>query len=194
MLTALFLSGSIAAAAILTPDQFSEKYLAQKTRALMNRTTGDAPESAAPVPEKAIEAAAGGLTLALVEKYQPRNKDGNFELGVMQLYYSGSDEEYARIMKGQPVETIGQVVKDEVVPGSSRLRIFTLQVTCCAADARPYSIPVEFTGTPPEHRDMGWYKITGTIDYVDERGVRTALLRATDMQPSLRPKDLRATF
>ena len=193
----LFLSGSITAAAVLTPDEFSPRYMEQKARALMGRSNGAAPASAAPVPAKALAdatAAGSGLTLALVEKYQPRNKDGNFELGVMQLYYSGSDEEYARVMKDQPVETIGQVVKDEVVPGAGRLRVFVLQVTCCAADARPYSIPVVFDGPLPEYQEMGWYKITGTVNYADERGVRTAVLKASSMAPSLRPKDQRATF
>ena len=192
----LFLSGSITAAAVLTPDEFSPRYMEQKARALMGRSNGAAPASAAPVPAKALadaNAAGSGLTLALVEKYQPRNKDGNFELGVMQLYYSGSDEEYARVMKDQPVETIGQVVKDEVVPGANRLRVFVLQVTCCAADARPYSIPVVFDGPLPEYQEMGWYKITGTVNYADERGVRTAVLKASSMAPSLRPKDQRAT-
>lgn len=193
----LFLSGSITAAAVLTPDEFSPRYMEQKARALMGRSNGAAPASAAPVPAKALadaNATGSGLTLALVEKYQPRNKDGNFELGVMQLYYSGSDEEYARVMKDQPVETIGQVVKDEVVPGANRLRVFVLQVTCCAADARPYSIPVVFDGPLPEYQEMGWYKITGTVNYADERGVRTAVLKASSITPSLRPKDQRATF
>ena len=193
----LFLSGSITAAAVLTPDEFSPRYMEQKARALMGRSNGAAPASAAPVPAKALadaNATGSGLTLALVEKYQPRNKDGNFELGVMQLYYSGSDEEYARVMKDQPVETIGQVVKDEVVPGANRLRVFVLQVTCCAADARPYSIPVVFDGPLPEYQEMGWYKITGTVNYADERGVRTAVLKASSISPSLRPKDQRATF
>lgn len=193
----LFLSGSIAGAALLTPDEFSPGYMEQKARALMSRSAGGAPEGAAPVPSKAVaeaNASGTGLTLELVEKYQPRNKEGSFELGVMQLYYSGSDEEYARVMKGQPVETIGQVVKDEVAPGAGRLRVFVLQVTCCAADARPYSIPVEFEGGLPEHQEMGWYKIKGTVEYAEERGVRTAVIKAKGMEPSLRPKDLRATF
>jgi hypothetical protein len=41
---------------------------------------------------------------------------------------------------------------------------------------------------------MGWYKITGTVNYADERGVRTAVLKASSITPSLRPKDQRATF
>jgi uncharacterized membrane protein YcgQ (UPF0703/DUF1980 family) len=67
-------------------------------------------------------------------------------------------------------------------------------VTCCAADARPYSIPVEFEGGLPEYQEMGWYKIKGTVEYAEERGVRTAVIKAKGIEPSLRPKDLRATF
>jgi uncharacterized membrane protein YcgQ (UPF0703/DUF1980 family) len=65
-------------------------------------------------------------------------------------------------------------------------------MTCCAADARPYSLPIVFTGTVPALQEMGWFKIKGQIDYVEERGITVALLRATDAQPTIRPKSQNA--
>ncbi len=67
-------------------------------------------------------------------------------------------------------------------------------MTCCAADARPVSLPVVFEGPAPALQEMGWFKLTGKLDYVEERGIPVAVLRATAAQPSLRPKEQRTLF
>lgn len=193
-ITLLLLSGSIAAAAILTPDQFSARYMLHKGQAYDTDRNSPGAQQKAQNPVPAAAVAPGGLTLEKMEEFQPRNKDGNFELGVVQLYYTGSDPEYARVMDGQPVETVGQVVKDEVNPGPGHLRVFTLQVTCCAADARPYSVPVVFENGPPEYTEMSWYKITGHLEMTQERGMKVARIKASSLTPSLRPADQRTIF
>lgn len=197
-LTLLLLSGSMAAATMLTPDQFSSKHIQFKAEA--NR--GDAnsrkdlaslnPGLAAAKADGAT--AAGGFTLEKVEQYLKRTKDGNFPLSVMNLHYMGSDPEYAAVMDGQSIETVGQVVKDVIHPGPGNLRVVTMQVTCCAADARPYSVPVEFEGNAPEHVEMGWYTITGKLEFTRERGMKMAKLKAKSLTPTLRPKDQKPTF
>lgn len=187
---------SVTAAVAMTPDEFSDAYKKNMLNAYASRPgeSGAAPDQHRLMPEASAAAASGGISLATIEKYQPRNKDGNFDLDVMQLYYSGSDPEYAKVMKGQGVETIGQVVKDTSSPDPGKWRVFVLQMTCCAADARPYSIPVEFSQPLPALQEMGWFKIKGTIDYADERGVSVAVLKGTEAQPSLRPKEQRTLF
>ena len=191
----VLLALSITAAVAITPDDFSDQYKRNMLAAYASQSgdTGPALREHRLTPEGSPSAAAG-MTLAVVEKYQPRNKAGNFELDVMQLYYSGSDPEYAKVMKGQGVETIGQVVKDTVNPGPGRWRVFVLQMTCCAADARPYSLPVEFDGAGPALQEMGWYRLTGKIDYAEEKGVTTAVLKATASEATLRPKEQRTLF
>lgn len=199
MLLALSVSGAVA----LTPDDFSDTYkknmlnayAAQPAKPQAMPTAMRAKLDAAADAGAGASGGAGGLTLAQIEKVQPRNKDGNFEMDVMQLYYSGSDPEYAKVMKGQNVETIGQIVKDTAAPAPNRWRVFVLQVTCCAADARPYSVPVEFTGPiPPDLQEMGWYKLSGKLDYNAGKEGGTTLLYATGAQPALRPKDQRSLF
>ena len=189
------LAVSVTAATAFTPDDFSDSYKRNMLTAYASRPAN----TRAAQPEHRLTpanspAAASGMTLAVVEKYQPRNKAGNFELDVMQLYYSGADPEYAKIMEGQGVETIGQVVKDTANPGPGRYRVFVLQMTCCAADARPYSLPVAFTGHAPNLQEMGWYRLTGALRYIQEKGVTTAVLQATEAAPSLRTKEQRTLF
>ena len=190
-LLALSVTGAVA----LTPDEFSDQYKRNMLAAYSSQSgnTMTAQPEHRLTPEGS-PAAAKGMTLAVVEKYQPRNKAGNFDLDVMQLYYSGSDPEYAKVMKGQGVETVGQVVKDTANPGPGRWRVFVLQMTCCAADARPYSLPVQFDGAGPALQEMGWYKLTGKIDYIEEKGVTTAVLIATASEATLRPREQRTLF
>lgn len=191
------LAVSVTTAVALTPDQFSDQYKRNMLGAYAQRTGSvtKAPEAYRLTPQDSPTAkAAGGMTLAVVEKYRPRNKDGNFELGVEELYYSSADPEYAKVMTGQGVETIGQVVKDTSGKEPGRWRVFVLQMTCCAADARPVSLPVIFDGPVPALQEMGWFKLKGKLDYVEERGIPMAVLRATGAEPSLRPKEQRTLF
>ena len=190
------LAVSVTAAVAMTPDDFSDQYKRNMLAAYHSRPAGQTaiPEDRRLVPETPIGQAAPGLTLAMIEKYQKRNANGNFDFEVMDLYYSGQDPESAAVMKGQGVETVGQIVKDTAAGEPGRWRVFVLQMTCCAADSRPYSVPVVFTGAVPDLQEMGWYKLTGKLDYTEERGVQVALLRVAEAQPTLRPKDQRTLF
>lgn len=196
-LTLLVLSGSIAAATMLTPDQLSSRYVQFKAEAYKgDANSADRLSKANPslAAAKADGGGTGGFTLEKVEQYLKRTKDGNFPLSVMNLHYMGSDPEYANVMEGQMVETTGQVVRDEINPGSGHLRVVTMQVTCCAADARPYSIPVIFDGNAPEYVEMGWYTVTGKLEFTRERGMKMALLKAKSLTPTLRPSDQRTIY
>jgi len=187
-LTLLVLSGSVAAAAMFTPDQLSSRYIQYKASAYStDRNSAERLKQANP---ELAKASAGGLTLEKVKEYLKPDNNGNFPISVVNLHYMGGDPEYAAVMEGQPVVTPGQVVKDELNPGPGNLRVFTMQVTCCAADARPYSIPVVFDGPAPDYVEMGWYNVTGTIGFVQERGMKVAVVKANKeggLQATVRP-------
>ncbi len=187
-LTLLVLSGSLAAAAMFTPDQLSSRYIQYKASAYS--ADRNSAERLKQVNPELAKASAGGLTLEKVKEYLKPDNDGNFPISVVNLHYMGGDPEYAAVMEGQPVVTTGQVVKDELNPGPGHLRVFTMQVTCCAADARPYSIPVVFDGAAPDYVEMGWYNVTGTIGFVQERGMKVAVVKAkkeAGLQATVRP-------
>ena len=85
-------------------------------------------------------------------------------------------------------------IRDRINPGPGNLRVVTMQVTCCAADARPYSIPVVFDGKAPEHTEMGWYTVVGKLEFTRERGMKMAKLSAKSLTPALRPSDQKPTY
>ncbi|MEM7146779.1 MAG: DUF1980 domain-containing protein [Verrucomicrobiota bacterium] len=129
-------------------------------------------------------------TLADLEAQVEKTADGNFLLTVPQLFYTAGDEELQRVVETVKVEAVAQVMPEKVNnPDGTRLRIFRLFVECCAADARPLSIPAEFGAEPPEYQEMGWVKVVGTMSYVEEDGITVPLLMVESMEETEEPED-----
>jgi hypothetical protein len=130
----------------------------------------------------------GSFSLADLKAQVPQSPDGNFMLEVPELYYTAGDKEVQSVLTGQPVETIAQVLPEKVNnEKGTRLRIFRLLVQCCAADARPYSIPVEFGKTAPTFKDMSWVKVTGKMNYTKEGDQTVPILEATSITEAAEP-------
>ncbi len=130
----------------------------------------------------------GSFTLADLEAQVPKSEAGNFILDVPEIYYTGGDIEVQNVLKGQPVETVAQVLPEKVNNDDGhRLRIFRMLVQCCAADARPYSIPVDFGKTAPEFKEMAWVKVIGKIDYKEEGGQTVPVMQVTSIEETTAP-------
>ena len=140
---------------------------------------------------KAAEAKSyGSFTLEDLKAQVPQSPEGNFMLEVTELHYTAGDKEVQSVLNGQPVETVAQVLPEKVNnEKGTRLRIFRMLVQCCAADARPYSIPVEFGKPAPQIKDMSWVKITGKMHYITEGDQVVPLLEATSMVETAEPAD-----
>ena len=68
-----------------------------------------------------------------------------------------------------------------------RLRVFRVFMECCAADSRPLAIPVEFAEGLPQYKEMGWYKIHGTMSYEKWDEFDIPVLRATRIEATEEP-------
>ena len=180
-----------------TPAKMAEPTLVANTPAPKPAVAPPAatdPKMADPQTKGAQTKSYGTFTLADLEAQVPRNKDGNFMLEVPEIYYTAGDKEVQGVLKGQNVETIAQVLPEKVNnEKGSRVRIFRLLIQCCAADARPFSIPVEFGKTPPKFKDMTWVKVTGTMDYAQENNQTVPVIKATSMTESAEP-DSKAVY
>ena len=130
----------------------------------------------------------GNFTLADLKAQVPQSKEGNFLLEVPEIYYTAGDKEVQGVLAGQPVETIAQVLPEKLNnPDGKRVRIFRLLIQCCAADARPFSIPVEFENKAPEFKEMTWVKVTGKMSYKSEGGQTVPVLLAVTMTETAEP-------
>lgn len=141
-----------------------------------------------PPPDKAQSY--GSFTLEDLKKQVPQNKNGDFILEVPEIYYTGGDLEVQKVITGQSVETVAQVLPEKVNNADGhRLRIFRLMVQCCAADARPYSIPVDFGKKAPEFKEMSWVKVTGKMTYKKEGDQVVPIIEATNIEETPAPAD-----
>jgi hypothetical protein len=130
----------------------------------------------------------GSFTFEDLKKQVPQSKEGNFILEVPELYYTGGDTEIQKVLGGQMVETIAQILPEKVNNADGhRMRIFRMLVQCCAADARPYSVPVDFGKKAPEIKDMTWVKVVGKMSYKKEGNQTVPIIEATKVEETTAP-------
>jgi len=132
----------------------------------------------------------GTFTLEDLKNMVPQSTEGDFLLDVPQIFYTAGDKELMQVMEGIPVETTAQLMEETLSNANGqRLKAFRLFIECCAADARPLSIPVDFGKAPPEYVEMGWYKLYGKLHYADEDGEIIPLLNIERIEEVLEPTD-----
>ena len=130
----------------------------------------------------------GSFTLEDLKQQVPMSKEGNFILEVPELFYTAGDLEVQKVITGQTIETTAQVLPEKVNnEDGKRLRVFRMLVQCCAADARPFSVPVEFEEKAPELKEMTWVKLVGTMDYRQENGQTVPLIKAIKIEETTEP-------
>jgi len=119
------------------------------------------------------------------EQYLPRAEDGNIALEVSDLLYSETEESLRKMFSGKTVEVIGQYL-----PGAdkSEFRIVRMFIVCCAADARPISVPVKTQG-PLSIADMSWVKVIGQPEFVANGDRAKVVLKAAQVQPTDPPAE-----
>ena len=111
-------------------------------------------------------------------------------MDVISIFYTGGDDEVQQVVKGLPVETIGQAMPETMRnEAGNRIRIFRLMMNCCIADARPISIPVEFDQSVPNYKEMGWYKVHGVMEYENWDEFTIPVLKATKLVPTAEPAE-----
>lgn len=206
--TFLVLALPLSAAALYSPDRYSDQFFINKANAVTSagasalsgggidlakragkaRPLPGAATTAAPDGSAPANANANAFTVQELERLSGgRTPDGNIPLQLVELFYMPAQtRDVQEVVSTQVVETTGQAIKDKQDP--TKMRLFRLMMTCCAADARPVSIPVEFEAAPPEWREMGWYKATGKIEYREINGTPTTVFKATGLTPSKPPR------
>ncbi|MEI6321932.1 MAG: TIGR03943 family protein [bacterium] len=121
---------------------------------------------------------------------QPKPDSSNaMPIQVIDLLYAVQMPTYREDFEGKMTELIGQFVPLSVGnPKGDRFQVIRLFITCCAADAKPVGVTVQYDGSlkVPE---MGWVKITGIPTFPMEGGRRTAVLKATKVEECPAPSE-----
>jgi uncharacterized repeat protein (TIGR03943 family) len=119
------------------------------------------------------------------EQYLPRAEDGNVVLEVSDLLYSQTEDSLRKLFSGKTVEVIGQYL-----PGADKgeFRIVRMFIWCCAADARPISVPVK-TQAPVQIADMSWVKVIGQPEFEPNGDHTKVVLKAAQVLPTDPPAE-----
>ena len=147
------------------------------------------PPNAANAPKPPQEAKSyGTFSLEDLKAQVPQNKEGHFLLEVPEIYYTGGDLEVQKVLTGQMIETTAQVLPEKVNNADGhRMRIFRMLVQCCAADARPFSVPIDFGKRAPSFKDMTWVKVTGKVSYKKEGEQTVPLIEVSKVEETTAP-------
>ena len=205
-LTAAVVLVPLLSAAVLTPDAYSIDWV--RNNLSVKGVVGPAPEQfklgkksgegsvegkagqAGQSKDDAVADAAGWgpYTIEDLKQQVDQNEKGEFMMDVISLFYTGGDEEIQNVVKGLPIETVGQVMPEKMRNSENkRVRVFRLMMNCCIADARPVSIPVQFDESIPQYKEMGWYKIHGTMAYEKWDEFTIPVLHAKVMEQTEEP-------
>jgi putative membrane protein len=124
-------------------------------------------------------------TLALGSLAAPAPERGG-RISFVEIHFAGESEQYAQgagITDGTKVSLLGFVTHGDAEPeGDFELTRF--YVSCCAADALPYSVAVD-PGDAPDPGDDVWLRVSGSLVRRDDRYV----LVAERMRRRAEPKD-----
>jgi uncharacterized membrane protein YcgQ (UPF0703/DUF1980 family) len=104
---------------------------------------------------------------------------------VSDLLYSQTEESLRKMFSGKTVEVIGQYLAGS---DKSQFKIVRMFIVCCAADARPISVPVKAAG-PVSVADMSWVKVIGQPQFVKNGDKTTVMLKAAQVVPTDPPAE-----
>ncbi len=192
--------------AIYTPDAYSKSWVQKNSSSWgkgaigevpelfdlkKNTSNGSKPSNQSENSDSVAEAAGWGpYTIEDLKQQVDQNDNGEFMMDVISIFYTGGDDEVQQVVKGLPVETIGQAMPETMRnEAGNRIRIFRLMMNCCIADARPISIPVEFDQSVPNYKEMGWYKVHGVMEYENWDEFTIPVLKATKLVPTAEPAE-----
>ena len=121
---------------------------------------------------------------------QPKPDSSNaMPIQVIDLLYAVQMPTYREDFEGKKTEIIGQFVPLTVGnPKGDRFQVIRLFITCCAADAKPVGVTVQYDG-PIKVPEMSWVKITGIPTFPMEGGRRTAVLKASKVEECPAPSE-----
>ena len=114
---------------------------------------------------------------------------GVMPLQIIDMLYAIQMPSYREEFEGKQVELIGQFAPMTTGnPKGDRFQAIRMFITCCAADAKPVGVTVQY---PSRLRipEMGWVKIVGKPTFPMEGGRRTAVLEATTVEPCAAPAE-----
>jgi len=141
----------------------------------------------------ASAAATASSTASVASTSTPQGaSSGAMPVQIIDMLYAVQMPSYREEFEGKEVELIGQYVPLTTGnPKGDRFQAIRMFMTCCAADAKPVGVTIQYPpGVPPlKVPEMGWVKIIGKPVFPMEGGRRTAIIEATKVEECAAPSE-----
>jgi uncharacterized repeat protein (TIGR03943 family) len=182
-------------AALFSPDQFGEVFVKNRKAITLamelpgsfkpSQSAGIPPPMPISAPQAAAEAEPEKPPVKPVET--PANAR---EVDLMDLVYTAGVESEREQMEGEMISVTGQVVRDQFQGlRVGNCGIYRLIIVCCAADARPISIRIDYLDLGTDLKNTDWVKVTGKIHFLPAGTTTVPLLRAIEVSPVAAPEE-----
>ena len=186
---AIIVSGKATAYSITT---IQNRGVVDNINNLPSAKAGVASASSVPSYEKSISSVTPSATSVATNDAKtssPAASSGPIPLQVIDMLYAVQMPSYRGEFEGKEVELIGQYIPMTTDnPKGDRFQAIRMFITCCAADAKPVGVTVQYP-KPLKVSEMGWVKITGKSTFPLEGGRRTAVLEATKIEECPAPSE-----
>lgn len=165
----------IAAAAVLSPDGFSDAFI--ESRGLASAPAG-APAISALLALPMVPRQAPAAFEPMPLSDQPR------AVGMLDLMLAARDDWAQKDCVGRRLRLMGRYYPDN----PHYFGLVTTLITCCALDAQTLAIRVE-TESAPKAEKLAWVSVVGTVRFEQSEGGTVPILTAESVTPIANPAD-----
>lgn len=119
------------------------------------------------------------------------NARGHIDADVLDLMYASEEASMMKDFDGKQVEVIGQVVhRKEAEHEKGPFQVIRFLMSCCAADARPVAVLVDYSKKEPDFKSMTWVKVTGKVEFKKAGSTTYPVITPTVVKETDAPADM----
>lgn len=187
-LRAVLLTGPLLATLVISPSQFGpvmvhNRGLADSLAMLPGYSAFRDP--ALPTPD---ERPGEEGPLVPLSEYLEQDAEGRIVATVADLLYAANIPELRRDFEGREIVVVGQFLPaHRNNPQGDRFSLVRMFILCCAADARPLAIPVQFPHA--DFPSMSWVEVRGIAKFPFEGGRVTPVVEGRQVAPCEPPTE-----
>ncbi len=119
------------------------------------------------------------------------NAKGHIDADVLDLVYASEEASMMKDFDGKQVEVIGQVVhRKEAEHEKGPFQVIRFLMSCCAADARPVAVLVDYSKKEADFKSMTWVKVTGKVEFKKAGSTTYPVITPTVVKETDAPADM----
>jgi len=88
--------------------------------------------------------------------------------------------------KGRKIHIMGKTITRKNNPDKTEFAVIRMMMTCCTADLQPIGLICKYPRVSELNRSS-WYKLAGTIDYIEQKNESIPVIRVDSAEATQKP-------